>query len=330
MRKANWPGRQVRIPRGDLDILAIGETVVDLISVEESDSLRAPYTFRKYLGGAPANVAASVAKLGGKAAVIAKIGSDPFGHFLKEELTRYGVCTDYLVMDPSVQTSVVFVSRTESTPDFEAFRDGDFQLTPDEIPEEAIARAKVVQTSTWPLSREPSRSAVVKALRLASEQRKVVSLDPNYSPAIWPNPNEAKRFLAEIYHFVEFTKPSLDDAQRLFGELSPEEYVRAFQRLGPRLVVLTLGERGCLICEGESITRVPAFEVKATCSTGVGDAFWAGFLLSWLEGQPAIEAARFASAVAALKVITVGTTSPLPPKDQIYQRLAEVMDKCRS
>src|SRR5690606_252366 len=102
-----------------------------------------------------------------------------------------GVKTDYLIMDHRVHTTFIFVSQTTGTPDFEASRNGDYKLTPEEIPAEAIARARVIHASTFALSREPCRSAVRKVFQLAHEQSKIVSLDPNYSPVIWPNYQEA-------------------------------------------------------------------------------------------------------------------------------------------
>ena len=123
----------IRIPDGDLDLLAVGETLIDFISVEETDSLRNAYTFHKYQGGSPANIAVYVAKLGGKAAVVSKTGLGAFGQFLRQELQESGVFTDYLVMDRRVHTSVIFISRSKGTADFEAFRGGDYRLEPREV-----------------------------------------------------------------------------------------------------------------------------------------------------------------------------------------------------
>lgn len=115
----------MQLPEGELDVLAVGETLIDFISEEEAETLREANTFRKHLGGSPANIAVNVAKLGGSSAVISKTGIGAFGQFLKAELRRYGVGTEYLVMDHRVRTSIVFVSRTSGTPDFEPSRDGD-------------------------------------------------------------------------------------------------------------------------------------------------------------------------------------------------------------
>jgi fructokinase len=175
-----------------LDLLAIGETLVDFISVEQTDWLRNATTFRRYLGGSPANIAVNVAKLGGEAAVISKTGIGAFAQFAKSELQRHGVAVDYLIMDHRNRTTVAFVSSTSGRPDFEIARSGDYLLRPEEVPEEAVERARIVHASTFALSREPCRSAVRKVFRLAHEGGKMVSLGPNYSNRIWPNHKEAR------------------------------------------------------------------------------------------------------------------------------------------
>src|SRR5207253_4866917 len=148
---------------------------------------------------------------------------------------RLGVITEYLCGDPTVHTTVIFVARTAGSPDFEAFRAGDAELRPTDLPEQAIARARAVHASTFALSREPCRSTVAGALRLACELGKLVSLDPNYHPGIWPDGAEARAVLQDLYRYVTITKPSLDDAARLFGAgLTPEMYVEHFHALGPR------------------------------------------------------------------------------------------------
>jgi fructokinase len=312
----------MKIPSGDLDLVAIGETLVDFISVEETDWLRNAYTFRKYQGGSPANIAVYVGKLGGNAAVVSKTGIGAMGQFLKAELNRAGVLTEYLVMDHLVHTSVIFVSRTAKTADFEAFRSGDYQLAPEEIKEEAIQRAKVIHASTWALSREPCRSAVRRAFELGQEQGKIISLDPNYSPQIWPDYREATSVLPEMLSYATITKPSRDDASRLFGRgREPEEYVRLYHEMGPEIVVLTMGADGVLLSAEGKITHIPARPIAVADATGAGDSFWAGFLVALLDGSPLERCALFAREIVEQKLSTVG---PLPDnldRNEIYEKI---------
>jgi sugar/nucleoside kinase (ribokinase family) len=307
------------IPDSDLDLLAIGETVVDLISVEETDSLRHAYTFRKYQGGSPANIAAYVAKLGGKSAVISKTGIGPFGQFLRAELRRSGVQTDYLVMDHRVHTSVIFISRSAGTADFEAFRSGDYRLEPREVNEEAVRRARIVYASTFSLSREPCRSAVEKAFRLAQEDGKIISLDPNYSPVIWPDYQEAREVICRMMGYATITKPSMDDATRLFGGgRSPEAYIELFHDMGPRVVVFSMGAAGALLSDQGKITHIPARAVQVADATGAGDSFWAGFLIAMLDGNSLTRCALFAREIVERKLTTVGPLLETIDRQEVY------------
>ncbi|HQE99443.1 MAG TPA: carbohydrate kinase, partial [Anaerolineae bacterium] len=304
------------------DLLVIGETLIDFISVEETESLLEATTFQRFAGGSPANIAANVAKLGGQAAVISKTGMGAFGQFLKAELGRAGVQTQYMVMDHRVRTSIIFVSRTKGTPDFEPFRDADFRLEPREISEEAIARAKVVHASMWPLSREPARSAVEKAFMLAQEQGKLISLDPNYSPRIWPDTREAREVIRHMMSYTILTKPSLDDARRLFGEgQSPEHYIARFHEMGPRVVVFTMGGAGMILSVEGQQTFIPAQPVKVVDATGAGDSFWAGFLMALLDGHPLERCVLFAREIVGRKLARIG---PLPDnldRAEIYKAI---------
>jgi fructokinase len=312
----------LKTPKGDLDLLAIGETLVDFISIEETDWLRNAYTFRKYQGGSPANMAVYVAKLGGKSAIVSKTGIGAMGQFLKAELRRAGVICDYLVMDHRVHTSVVFISRTAKTADFEAFRNGDYRLEPKEIDEEAIKRAKVVHASTFALSREPCRSAIEKAFNLAQKCDKIISLDPNYSPTIWPDYLEAKEVIRQMLSYTTITKPSLDDATRIFGrDKAPEEYIELFHKMGPEIVVFTMGADGVLLSEEGKLSHIPARPIQVVDATGAGDSFWAGFLVALLDGNPLKRCVFFAREIVERKLATVGPLPDTIDRQEVYANI---------
>lgn len=313
----------MHIPQGDIDLLAIGETLIDFISVETTDSLRHAATFQRFPGGSPANIAMYVAKLGGAAAIVSKVGVDAFGQFIADELRGHGVNTEYLVADPRTHTTVIFVSRTTGTPDFSAMRGGDALLRPDDLNDAAIARAKIVHASTFALSREPCRSAVRKAFGLARERGALVSLDPNYSPRIWPDFAEARAVIRELYGYANLTKPSRDDAERLFGPgHSPEEYIAMFHDMGPQVVIFTMGKEGALISDnGRVIAHIPARPVNVVDATGAGDSFWAGFLVALLDGRPLEQCALFAREIVELKLTTVGPLPGAINRREVYERL---------
>jgi fructokinase len=308
------------LPTGDIDLLAIGETLIDFISEETVPSLNEAQTFRRFQGGSPGNIAGNVARLGGTGGLISKIGDDAFGRFCKAELERAGLITDYLVIDPAVRTTVIFVSKTIGTPDFSDYRAGDAELTPQEISEEAIQRARVVHASTFALSRRPCRDAVVHAFQLAHKHGKLISLDPNYSPRIWPDHGEALEVLQQLYALATLTKPSLDDAGRLFGPgKSLEDYIDRFHAWGPRLVVLTLGKDGVIVSLDGQRTRISPRPVRVVDATGAGDAFWAGYLVSLLDGHNPVFSAHFAQAVVARKLERVGPLPAVMDREALYR-----------
>ena len=313
----------MRIIEDEIDLLAIGEILVDLISTEPAENLQSACVFRRMQGGSPANLCANLARLGGRSALVAKVGNDAFGRYLVGEMAAGGVQSQFIQQDVIHPTSLVFVARTVGTPDFQPYRGADCQIELADIPFEIFERVRLFHATTWPLSRQPSRDSLLQALRHAHSLGKSISFDPNYSPKVWPDQAEARRILAEAYQYVTITKTSIDDAARLFGEGSqPEEYVRRFHDLGPRIVVFTLGNQGSLVSrDGHVLERLPARPLQVVDATGAGDAYWAGFLAAYLDQQPLERCLRFAREVVEIKLMTLG---PLPanlPRQEIYGRL---------
>lgn len=312
----------MKIPKGDLDVLAIGETVVDMISDEEVKRLRDARSFQQYQGGSPANLAVYVAKLGKRSALVSKTGDDAFGRFLKAELAQAGVITDALIMDPNLHTTTIFMTRTPGTAESLALRHADYHLSPDDVDPEMVRRARIVHASTFALAREPARSAIARAFRLAHDAGKLISLDPNYNPPIWPDREEALSVLKELFRYVSLTKPSLDDAQRLFGPgETPETYIEHYHDMGPALVVFTMGDQGTLLSQSDGMIHIPAPQVDVVDATGAGDAFWAGFLTALLDGHTPERCVRFGREITKDTLTTVGQPSGRIDREKIYTKI---------
>ncbi len=312
----------MNIPDGDIDLLTVGEALVDFISEAPGDHLRDVEVFRRHQGGSPSNVAVNVAKLGGTAAVIAKVGIGAFGTFIKSELRAAGVNTDYLLMDHRVHTTVVFVARTSGTPDFEALRAGDVELGPGDVPAEAVGRSRMVHSGAFALSAQPERVAVQRAFSLAFEHGKLTSLDPNYSPIVWPQRDEALQVIGDLLRRTTFTKPSLDDSRRLFNDdADPDLYVDRFHDMGAENVILTMGSDGVLASDGRHRFHVPARKVEVVDVTGAGDSFWGGFLVATLDGNGLERSVRFAREVVERKLETVGPVLGTIDRNELYELL---------
>ncbi|MDQ3856194.1 MAG: PfkB family carbohydrate kinase [Chloroflexota bacterium] len=313
-----------------LDLLAAGETLVDFISHEQVQSLRTAAQFTRYLGGQPANVAVYVSKLVGRSAVLSKIGDDYFADFLEDQLQHHGVSTEALHRTSAMPTTGVFVTRTVSVPDFQVNRGADTLLEFREVSEELVERARAVHTSVFALSREPQRSALRRVLRLASRHGKLVSLDPNYSPRVWPDKDEAWEVMAELLPHVTVVKPSLEDARRLFDpNMTDDELeaacLREFHGLGAQVVVMTRSGGMVTVSYDGTVDCVgPLPMVQVENVTGGRDAFWSGLLMARLDGKPWPLCVRFAHEVASLKLQVVGHVERMIDRQALYDRLEAV------
>ncbi|HEY6582166.1 MAG TPA: PfkB family carbohydrate kinase [Rubrobacter sp.] len=310
-----------------LDLLAVGETMVDFISHEMAHSLRTAGQFSRYLGGQPANVAVYVAKLGGRSAVITKLGSDYFGEYVEDQLQHHGVGTEAVSRTGEAATTNAFVTRTVSVPDFQVNRGADALLAVRQVDEEMISRARIVHTSAFALSRDPQRLAVRRAMRIGSRLGKIVTLDPNYDPRVWPDKVEAWEVLAEVMPYVTIVKPSLEDARRLFDfnmdeETLEETALTEFHDLGAETVILTRSGGVVTVSDNGNVERIgPLPKVKIENVTGARDAFWSALLMAHLDGKDWPEAVRFAHEVASLKLRVEGHVGRMIDRESIYRSL---------
>ena len=301
--------------------------MVDFISHEMANSLRTASQFSRYLGGQPANVAVYVAKLGGRSAVITSLGSDYFGEYVEDQLQNHGVGTEAVSRTDEAATTNAFVTRTVSIPDFQVNRGADALLAVRQVDEEMISRARIVHTSAFALSRDPQRLAVRRAMRLGSRLGKIVTLDPNYDPRVWPDKVEAWEVLAEVMPYVTIVKPSLEDARRLFDfnmdeETLEETAITEFHDLGAEIVILTRSGGFVTISDNGSVEHVgPLPKVQIENVTGARDAFWSALLMAHLDGKGWSEAVRFAHEVASLKLGVEGHVERMIDRESIYASL---------
>lgn len=304
------------------DVIAIGETLVDLISNEEFDVLDESRGFHTFPGGQATNVALNLSLLGGTASIVAGVGDDAFGRYIRHCLETVGVDTSHLATIAGVPTTLVVVSRSSGTPDFTVYRGADARMRPEDMPFDLLAQTSLVHTSAFALSREPSYSAVLQFVERAHQSGCLISLDPNYHPRLWELDEGPVEVLARICPYVFVSKPSLDDCTRLFGPgLPPEAYARRFLDLGVKNVVITMGQSGALLADAGGITYHSARQVEVVDVTGAGDSFWAGMLMALVDGNSMLDAVRMGLAVAAIKIQHVGPLSQKIDRSVLYNRL---------
>jgi sugar/nucleoside kinase (ribokinase family) len=196
-----------------------------------------------------------------------------------------------------------------------------------QVDEEMISRARIVHTSAFALSKDPQRLAIRRAMRLGSRLGKIVTLDPNYDPRVWPDKVEAWEVLAEVMPYVTIVKPSLEDARRLFDvnldeETLEETAISEFHDLGAKIVILTRSGGVVTVSNNGNVERVGSLpKVKIENVTGARDAFWSALLMAHLDGKAWPEAIRFAHEVASLKLRVEGHVERMIDRKSLYAGL---------
>lgn len=320
------------------DVICLGEALIDFIPFESGCPLEDVTAFRKAPGGAPANVAAGLAKLGNPSAFIGKVGDDPFGHFLANTFERNGVDISGMRFDRSALTGLAFVSLSAAgVPEFMFYRNpsADMLLIPEEISPPFIKSARAFHYGSITLISEPSKSATETAIRYALDGRLLVSYDPNLRKPLWPNLDQAKKQMLEAMVWPHFVKVSEEELEFLSdtSDLSDgsDRLFAAYPNI--RLIAVTLGAQGCYFRTAQIDGSVPAFSVEVVDTTGAGDGFVAGVLsclldlaaspedIAALSEDDLVRTFRFANAVAGLTTTKPGAITALPSRDDVDRLL---------
>ena len=319
----------------DLDVLSFGEALVDFFPERTGVPLSECDVFHRQLGGAPANVAVGLARLGARVGLMTLVGPDAFGTFVRDRLAAEGVDVAAVGVHRTAKTGVTFVSvGAHGERSFLFFRhpSADQMVAEHDVDEAIIARAHVVHVGSSTLAREPSRAATLKALAAAKRAGCLVSTDPNWRAHLWENPAEAAPMLQALVAQCDVVKISDDELAPLCGVTDPEEGAEKLRALGPPLVVVTLGARGCYVDCAAGHDWLPGERVDVVDTTGAGDGFVAGLLATlaplFRAGKRPADltldevraACRTGNKIGAAVVTRLGATTGLPARGEFVVR----------
>jgi fructokinase len=314
-----------RAPAGQ--ILAIGEILIDFIVADGATTLESAESFVARSGGAPANAAVAVARLGLASAFCGVAGDDPLGSRLQAELAAEGVDTSRLRQSGEAPTTLAFAWKDPGGDGhFWLIRGADTLLSDADANAAGITSLGALVVGSVALSTQPARSAVELAVSIAHLAGVPVVFDVNLRPTLWADLARARPACEEVVRHSTLVKLSLDDAIGLYGlGIGPDAAIETILNLGPQTVVLTDGERGCWFSSGSSVTFVPAFSVEAVEPTGAGDAFTAAIIARSLASDWAplsVDDVRYAAAAGALATTRPGAWDGLPNRSQLGAFLA--------
>ena len=317
-----------------LDVLSVGEAIVDFFGDRPGVPMAEIETFHRHLGGAPANMAVGLARLGGRAGLLTLVGDDGFGQFLLAGLRAAGVDVGGVGVHRTARTGITFVCvglHGERSFHFYRHPSADMLITENDIAGAAgvIADSRVVHFGSSMLAREPSRAALLRALELARGAGCLLSTDPNLRLHLWEDPGQAPGLIKRALEGAVVVKISDDELGPLLGTTEVARAGRLLRELGVGVAVITLGARGCYYDAPCGTGALPGLRVDVVDTTGAGDGFtaglWAELSPHLVEGRTPAELSRgeleaalgFANRVAARVVTRLGATAALPRRSEL-------------
>lgn len=299
----------------EIDVLAVGELLVDMISKEYSNNFESN-EYQRFFGGSPANIAMNTTKLGIKSQIVSAVGNDGLGQFLIQHLKNNNMETS-MVKKVDYPTSLVMITKSQETPIPIFYRNADFHMKYNEALEESIKKTKIVHFSCWPISMQPFRNTIEQIIKIAKNNKILIGFDPNYHPMIWEKGHDGIEYVKSIIKYVDIIKPSEDDAERLLGKDTTDNQIDKFLALGAKLVIMTIGKDGAVVSNGREKIEIPTLASNVVDTTGAGDAFWSGFYAAIIKGYTVRQALNLGTAVSAYKLKFLGAVVELPSIEKI-------------
>ena len=304
-------------------LLSIGEVLIDLIAVPPATGLHDVARFDVRPGGAPANVAVALARLGVPAAFCGVVGNDPFGERLRTTLQSDRVDTSRLRLVDGTETSLALAWKdADDDSHFRFMRLADRLLSVQDASAAGIPETAGIVVGSVALAVEPSRRAIERAAEIATASGVPICFDVNARPALWRSREDAINLCASIARRATLFKLSVDDARFLFSSNSADGAFSAARSWTDGIVVLTDGARGAwfLPSGADAPQHVAPYDVQAVEPTGAGDAFTAGLIVRLVESDwrpPDVEDMQFAAAAGALATTRPGALDGLPTRAEI-------------
>ena len=272
-----------------MKVMCVGEALIDMICTDRGSSLSKGQNFIKKAGGAPANVAAAIAALGGQVDMAAKVGKDPFGQHLIDLLEEMGVNTKWIFQDSHHFTTFAFVSLMEDGErDFYFNRGADGQLSETDLAALDLKEYSIVHFgSATGFLPGPLQTAYTNLLKKAKEAGAIISFDPNYRHLLFQNNTQS--FIDQCWPFIEqchFFKLSDEEAMLITGTDTVQHAAAALRKKSSAVFAITLGKEGTLLSIGDHNEMIGSIAITPVDATGAGDAFVGAVLFQLINANP--------------------------------------------
>jgi 2-dehydro-3-deoxygluconokinase len=299
------------------DLICLGEPMVEF-NQQPEDAL-----YKAGFGGDTSNTAIAAARQGAKAGYMTVLGQDHFGDLLMDLWRREEVDASEVKRDPNAPTGIYFVTHSAAGHQFHYYRAGSAasRMTQADLPLDYLRGAKVLHVSA--ISQAISETAcetVIAAMDAAKQAGLEVCFDTNLRLKLW-SLDRARDAIDGAIRRADILRPALDDARTLTRIEDPDAIIDHFLKLGPKLVVMTMGKEGVILATKTARHRLMPHRVEAVDATGAGDTFNGAFLARLIAGDAPLDAARYAKAAAALSTTGYGAVAPIPGPAEVYKFL---------
>ncbi|MEV7734160.1 5-dehydro-2-deoxygluconokinase [Streptomyces sp. NPDC088921] len=313
-------------PVQQFDVISMGRIGVDLYPQQSGVPLAQVQSFGKFLGGSAANVAVAASRLGRSTAVITRTGADPFGTYLHQTLTEFGVDNRWVTPVAAYPTPVTFceIFPPDDFPLYSYRRPKapDLEIHTDELDYFAIRAARIFWITGTGLSAEPSRSATLAALKCRDRAGTTV-FDLDWRPELWSDtawadPDEARPYYAEALRHATVAVGNLDECEIATGEREPLACAEALLAAGVELAVVKQGPKGVLALHRDGTTaEVPPLPVEVVNGLGAGDAFGGSLCHGLLSGWELERTVRYANAAGAHVAARLACSAAMPTQAEV-------------
>lgn len=319
-----------------LDLVPIGRIAIDFNPIDYFKTLAESDTYKKYVGGSPANIAVGLARLGKKVGFIAKVSDDRFGEYVVDFFEKEGIdCSHIFKAKNGEKLGLTFteiLSPNESS--ILMYRDGvaDLMLETSDVDEEYIKSAKAILISGTALACSPSREACLKAMLLAKKTNTKIIFDIDYRAYTWKNKDDISVYyslVAENSDIIIGSREEYDLTQAITKTGSTDmETAKYFIAKGNKIVVIKHGKQGstAYTSDGQSYSIKP-FPIQALKSFGGGDGYGSSFIYGLLEGWDIMDCLEMGSASASMLVAAHGCSSFMPSLQEVKKFIAECKAK---
>jgi 5-dehydro-2-deoxygluconokinase len=304
------------------DLITTGRIGVDIYPLQTGVGLEEVTSFGKFLGGSATNVAVSGARYGLNSAVITKVGNDPFGNYLIQELERLQVDSRFVGRTEHLKTPVVFCEIFPPD-DFPIYfyrepKAPDLEISESELDLDAIKTTKIFWSTVTGLSQEPSRSANLAALKARAKAQHTI-LDLDYRSAFWANPAEATEQIAKALPLVTIAVGNKEECDVAVGETEPLRAADALLERGVEIAIVKQGPKGVLAKTKNESVEVPPYAVDVVNGLGAGDSFGGALCYGLLQGWDLQRILRFANIAGAIVASRLECSTAMPTYDEVQK-----------